>query len=200
MIGFGDGMVDGHRVRQRSGDVPRAAVFDVVREQIVVTTAEQRRSQRARERERVGRVVDRAQEREQVAHLATAVHERARLGAVRNAGFVERVLEVSERGARREQDADVAEPGRSPHCSVAPTGVVAVLDLPLLGERDAHRRDDIVGFAGSHRRGVGLIGVGDDAEHRHGRPRRCGGSGRLQGVVLGLRTGERLDQLARRRG
>ena len=127
----------------------------MVREQVVVAAAEQRRAQRADERELVGGVVDRAQDREEVADLAAAVDERARLGAVRDAGGVERVLEVAERRARRQQDADVAEPRRSP--------LVVVEHLPLLFDRGVHRRDDLGRFALAQRVGVGIVVVRDAA-------------------------------------
>ena len=92
--------------------VPVAAVLDLEREEVVVAAPEQRRAQRGHERELVGGVVDRLQHDEQVADLAGAVDERRRLGPVRDAGGVERVLELAERRARRQQDADVAQATR----------------------------------------------------------------------------------------
>jgi hypothetical protein len=68
-------------------------VFDLVHEQVVVAAPEQRRPERAHQRQRIRRIVDRAQRREKIAYLAAAVHQRARLRAVRHVCVVERPLE-----------------------------------------------------------------------------------------------------------
>ena len=107
-----DRMVVGQGLGERRLVVPPAAVLDLVREEVVVAAAEQRRAQRGHQRELVGGIVDRLQHHEQVADLAGAVDQRRRLGPVRDAGRVERVLELAERRAGGQQDADVAEPAR----------------------------------------------------------------------------------------
>ena len=58
-----------------TANVPTPLVLDVELEEVVVTAAEQRRTQRAHERELVARIVDRAQRHQQIADLAGRVHE-----------------------------------------------------------------------------------------------------------------------------
>ena len=59
-----------------------------------------------------------------------------------------------------------------------------------------HRRDDLGRFALAHRVGVGIVVVRDAAEHRDRGPVRRGRARGLERVVLGLRAGVGLDQLA----
>ena len=104
----------GGRRRRRRVVRPGAAVDDLVAEQVVVAAAEQRGAQRADDAEVVGGVVGGAQHHQQVAHGPGGVHERARLGAVRDVGRLEGVLEERQRGAGGHEDRDVAEPAGPP--------------------------------------------------------------------------------------
>ena len=131
------------------------------------STTQRARPARAR---RSGRR-SRAQAQQQLADLAAAVHERARLGAVRDAGVVERALEEVERRARRQQDADVAEAGR------APLARRRCRDLPPLVDRGAHRRRDARRFPRPQLVGVDRR-VGAARRRAAARPVRAGAGAR----------------------
>ena len=187
-----DGIVCTQRRGRSGGHVPATSLLDLEAEQIVVAATEQRRPQRDHQREGVAGIVDRPQRRQEVAHLAAAVDERARLRPVRHPGRAERLLQVAERRARRQQDAHVAEPRR------APLAELLVVHRPLLGDRGACDRGDVGRFADAQlSRGDALLGVRLDSEQHYpaiilGRhaPRR------VEGAVLGLGVDEWLDELA----
>ena len=198
-----DGMVVGERVGDGRLVVPAAAVVHLERVEIVVTAAEHRRPQRADQRELIGGVVDRLQHQQEVADLGGGVHERRGLGAVRDGRAVERVLELAERRAGREQDRDVARAARFPGeraVGAAPT------HCPALGEGGAHGGGHVGRFEVAHlgcRHPLGLgavdrhVGVGLDPQQHHRRAVHAvvvtlG----IEGHVLGLRLGHRHDQVA----
>ena len=164
------GMVGGQRLGQRRLVVPPAAVLDLEREEVVVAAAEQRRAQRGHERELVGRVVDGPQHHEQVADLAGAVDERRRLGPVRDAGGVERVLERPSDVRAGSRIADVAEPARLPRLGAV--GVRAATTGQPSRERGADDRGDVGGLALAQLVGVRASSSGVGAEQHDGRADR----------------------------
>ncbi len=135
------------------------------------------------ERELVGGIVDRLQHDEQVADLAGAVDERRGLGAVGDAGGIERVLEVAERGAGRQQDAHVAATAR---LRVFGAVGVAANHRPSLAERALHDGRDVGGFALAELVGAGGVAVGHGAEQHDRGADRGGASHRFERHVLGL--------------
>ena len=140
-------------------EVPAPAVLDMERVEVVVAAAEERRPQRAHERELVGGIVDRAQRRDaDRGPRGVAVDQRARLGAVRHPHLLEGALEKAEGRTRRKQNADVAE------TRGAPCTRVAIEHLRLVGEHTTDRRRDVLGLAGAQLVGVRPVVVRVDPE------------------------------------
>ena len=124
--------------------------------QLVVAARERRRAQGGDDRDLVGGVVDRGEHREQLLHLGGGVHERLALDPGRDPGVVEGLLEVGERGARREQHRDV---GVARGLGVLAAVGVAPRDRPALGAHAVDQRGELLGLQAAQRREVGLLGV-----------------------------------------
>ena len=92
--------------------IPRRAGFPPV-QQVNVGAGEGRRAQGGHHRHRVGRVVDGAQAVEQVLDFLGVKQQGAALDAVGYAGVLQGTLKYPQPGARADQDAHVAQPGRA---------------------------------------------------------------------------------------
>jgi hypothetical protein len=181
--GVADRVVGGQGLGEGELVVPTSAVLHLERVEVVVAAPEDGRAQCAHQRQLVGGIVDRLQHDQQVTDLPGAVDQRRGLGPVGDAGGVERVLEVTERGARGQQDAHVAQPaGLRPLAAVR----VAAHDRPPLAQGAPHDRSDVGRLQLAQVVGVGgpLVGLG--AEQRHRRALGHGGPHRLERDVLGL--------------
>ena len=115
----------------RSLDRPRAPGRPVGK-QLVVPARERGRAERRHQCNLVARVVHRPAERQQIPDLLAAIDQRCTLHAIPDAGAVEGCLELGEPGPSRDEDGDIAHPGRT-----RPTG--GVVDRPGTG---AHRPID----------------------------------------------------------
>jgi hypothetical protein len=158
----------GHRVARRDvlgrrgAVVEAAAVGPPVAVEVVVAAGEQGRAQCGDDRQLVARVVDRPQGEEDVPDQPAGVHEGRRLGPVGDAGRTERVLQRWERRPGRQQDRDVAEPGRPPAGRAA---AAVVADQPALVEHAPDGGGDVGRLALAEHRRAGPVLVRGSAEH-----------------------------------
>ena len=173
-------MVEGQVVGRRPPVVPPPAAAVVV-DELVVAAAERRRPQRRDQRDLVGGIVERGQDGQQVPDLGRREDERLALDPDGHVGALERVLQVGERRARREQQGNVVVAGW-PHLPGD-----GVDDLPLVVFDPSGQGGDGFGFDGADLGDV--LHVGRPTEGGDGRYRR---GGRIplgdQLDVLGLRA------------
>ncbi len=148
-----------------------AAVFGPEPEQVVVPARQQRGAQGRDGGQAVGRVVDRPQHHQQVADGPAGVDERAGLGPEGDPGLVQGVLQERQRRTRRDQDGDVAEPGRAPTA-------LAVVDVPPFVDGPGHGGRHLGRLRRAQLVGLGTRGMGLAPQDRDRRPVLGPGSGR----------------------
>ena len=172
------GVIGGQRVGRDPAHIPPAPVLDMELEEIVVAASEERRPQRADERELVARVVDRAQCHQEVANFARRVHERAGLGPVRDALCFECTLEERQRRTRGQQDAHVAQLRVAPLNRVVTRAAIGtVTDLPAFVDRSTDRGGNAHGFTFAELTRAQPLLVTLGTEEQHTRTARRGRAG-----------------------
>src|SRR5205823_13329580 len=155
----------GQVVGRRPPVVPPPAAAVVV-DELVVAAAERRRPQRRDQRDLVGGIVERGQDGQEVPDLGRREDERLALDPDGHVGALERVLQVGERRARREQQGNVVVAGW-PHLPGD-----GVDDLPLVVLDPSGQGGDGFGFDGADLGDV--LHVGRPTEGGDGRYRRGG--------------------------
>ena len=167
------------------------SVLDAVREEVVVAAAEQRRAQRAH-RARARRWDRRRRGAPRAGRAPRGCRRRAS-SSRRGTGCPRpssACLEEAERRARREQDADVAEPRRPPRRRRRGRPTARSTAARIVATTSAASRSRM-------RVGVGIVRRARSAPSSvTAGPLGGARARRLERVVLGLRTGERLDELA----
>ena len=167
------GIVERDRVGLVGEIAPAPPPLPLEAEQVVVAAGQQRGAQGGHDVEVVGRVVDGPQHHEQVADRPAGVDERTGLGPEGDAGLVEGLLEEGQRGAGRDQDGDVAQPGR------APPDLSSSLTVPPFVDHPGDGRGHVAGLGRTHLVGQGALGDARGARgaRRPGRRSRRGAGG-----------------------